>query len=156
MKWYWQQRFSKSGFTLVELLVVVGIILIMTSVIMVSISTVRQKSRDDKRIADAAQIRLAIELYAQQNREYPDYTSNTKIEPDSALYDDLDDFLAANVVDPLGGSSYSYQYNSQFDCGGQIAPAVMVMNLERDQRGNFEDLCGVAGNSDPEYIIVVQ
>lgn len=54
-----------------ELLVVVAIIAILLAVIMVSVSSSRQKGRDAKRIGDMRALSNALELYFAQNRVYP-------------------------------------------------------------------------------------
>lgn len=59
------------GFTLIELLVVIAIIGILSSVVLASLSTARQKSRDAKRISDVGQIQLALELFYDANQTYP-------------------------------------------------------------------------------------
>ncbi|MBI2046291.1 MAG: type II secretion system protein [Parcubacteria group bacterium] len=62
---------KNKGFTLIELLVVIAIIGILSSVVLASLNTARQKSRDAKRIADLKQLQLALELYFDANRAYP-------------------------------------------------------------------------------------
>ncbi len=62
---------SKKGFTLIELLVVIAIIGILSSVVLASLSTARQKSRDAKRISDIGQVQLALELYFDASSSYP-------------------------------------------------------------------------------------
>ena len=63
-----------SGFTLIELLVVIAIIGILSSVVLASLSTARQKSRDAKRISDVGQVQLALELYFDKVQSYPSTT----------------------------------------------------------------------------------
>lgn len=62
----------QSGFTLIEILVVVAIIGIIASVVMVSLSTARSKGRDARRKADLVQLQKALELYENTNSNYPD------------------------------------------------------------------------------------
>ena len=60
------------GFTLVELLVAVGIIGVLASVSIVSINSVRAKARDAKRVADVKTLQNALETYASDNSgQYP-------------------------------------------------------------------------------------
>jgi prepilin-type N-terminal cleavage/methylation domain-containing protein len=65
---------SKKGFTLIELLVVIAIIGILSSVVLASLSTARQKSRDAKRISDLGQVQLALELFFDRIQSYPSTT----------------------------------------------------------------------------------
>ncbi len=62
---------SKRGFTLIELLVVIAIIGILSSVVLASLNSARQKSRDSRRIADLKQLQTALELYYDKNAAYP-------------------------------------------------------------------------------------
>lgn len=59
---------------MVELLVVISIIGILSSVLLASLATARQKSRDGKRISDMDQMRIALELYFDKMDTYPSTT----------------------------------------------------------------------------------
>ena len=84
---------KKGGFTLIELLVVIAIIGILSSVVLASLNTAREKARDARRISDIGQISLALELYFDTNSRYPttaegiadlaaqDYLPSTPIAP---------------------------------------------------------------------------
>lgn len=63
---------KQKGFTLLELLVVIGIIGILVSLITVSFSNAQKSSRDSRRRQDIVAIQNAMEQYYSQNEfEYP-------------------------------------------------------------------------------------
>ena len=62
---------KRTGFTLVELLVVISIVSLLSSVVLASLNSARSKSRDARRVADLKQLQLALELYYDANRNYP-------------------------------------------------------------------------------------
>lgn len=62
---------GRQGFTLIELLTVIAIIGILASIVLVSLTTARQKARDARRISDVKNIQLALEEYYNDNLKYP-------------------------------------------------------------------------------------
>ena len=67
----------KKGFTLVELLMVIAIIGIFTSVVFVSLDGSRAKSRDAVRVGDLKTLSYAAQTYFQENNgEFPDSIDN--------------------------------------------------------------------------------
>lgn len=59
------------GFTLIELLVVIAIIGILSSVVLASLNTARTKGMDAARMADVKSLKMALELYYDDYRTYP-------------------------------------------------------------------------------------
>ena len=59
------------GFTLIEILVVVAIIGILSSVILVGLGPTRARGRDARRIADLRQVQTGLELYFGKCGFYP-------------------------------------------------------------------------------------
>lgn len=65
------QHFRR-GFTLIELLVVVAIIGLLSSIVLASLNTAREKGFDAQRVSDLRSIQNALELYATSNNgRYP-------------------------------------------------------------------------------------
>jgi len=62
---------AQSGFTLLELLVVLAIIGLLASVVIIATQSARSKARDAKRAGDVRQIMNAMEQYHIANNVYP-------------------------------------------------------------------------------------
>lgn len=63
---------KKAGFTLIELMVVITIIGLLSSISVVALNEIRKNSRDSKRISDIERIQTALEFYFMDNANYPD------------------------------------------------------------------------------------
>ena len=67
-----QKKFyNKTGFTLIELMVVIAIIGILSTILYASFDVAKSQSRDKVRMASLKELQLAIELYKAQNGVYP-------------------------------------------------------------------------------------
>lgn len=64
---------KKSGFTLIELLVVIAIIGILSSVVLSSLNTARNKSKNAAVKSGMANLRSEMEMYFAENGKYGDY-----------------------------------------------------------------------------------
>ncbi|MFH1826961.1 MAG: type II secretion system protein [bacterium] len=62
---------KKSGFTLLELLIVLGIMTILFMLGLASYPSTQKKARDSARIADLNNIRASLEIYRSNNSFYP-------------------------------------------------------------------------------------
>ncbi|MDO8520569.1 MAG: type II secretion system protein [bacterium] len=108
---------SKKGFTLIELLVVIAIIGILSSVVLASLSTAREKSRDAKRISDVGQIQLALELFFDSVQSYPSTTPTCVGSTPLCAGDDaavelvtVSGFLPQRPLPPAGSAAvYAYK-----------------------------------------------
>jgi len=99
-------RFT-AGFTLIELLVVIAIIGVLTSIVMVSLSGAKQKSRDARRVADIKTLQLALGLYYNDNLFYPlDMTASSNAVPGSSPQNGLvPAYLPVLPRDPNGAGT---------------------------------------------------
>lgn len=112
----------KSGFTLVELMVVIGIISILAVIVYANISTAGPKARDAERQADLRNLQNAITAYKQKNGRYPamgctpgaDLISG---ENDCATYITglAPQFITVLLRDPKRGAGVGYAYVTNTD-----------------------------------------
>ncbi|MBI2444009.1 MAG: type II secretion system protein GspG [Candidatus Magasanikbacteria bacterium] len=65
------------GFTLIELIVVVAIIGLLSTLAVVALGSARVKARDAKRLSDLKQMQTALELYYTDKNAYPAGTNVT-------------------------------------------------------------------------------
>ncbi len=91
-------RKTAKGFTLIELLVVIAIIGILSSIVLASLNTARQKSRDARRVADLKQVQLAMQLFYDANSSYPT-TTLAALTPT---------YIATVPRDPVGQTDYFF------------------------------------------------
>jgi len=106
---------SEKGFTLIELLVVIAIIGMLSSVVLASMNTARQKARDARRMTDAKALQTAFELVYDDNSRYPlgGVTSGSLVAARnvSTLTTELSDALPKMPADPTNtASDQGYQY----------------------------------------------
>jgi general secretion pathway protein G len=94
----------KKGFTFIELLVVVTIIMVLTTAGAVSYRQTNSSARDSRRKADLEQVRSALELCRAENGSYP-ASLGTSIVCGGVTY------LTNVPVDPKNGQTgYTYTY----------------------------------------------
>jgi prepilin-type N-terminal cleavage/methylation domain-containing protein len=114
-------RSAKRGFTLIELLVVIAIIGILSSVVLASLGTAREKARDATRISDIKNIQLALELYYDSRQSYPGQTTNALYAATGLLdaaawttnpFSEAGNYIPNIPVDPLisRGATFAYSY----------------------------------------------
>jgi prepilin-type N-terminal cleavage/methylation domain-containing protein len=109
---------KKFGFTLIELLVVVAVIGMLVSVIIISLTNARRKSRDTKRLTDMNEIKGGMDLYFLHGSGYPDpglWVTGSTISCNN-------NFIFRVPEDLLAG--YTYQYTtsgySSSGCGSSV------------------------------------
>ncbi len=66
-----RRRKGEQGFTLIELIVVVSIILILAALIVPNLVDIEDRARRNAVIADAKALKIAFDLYFDDNKQYP-------------------------------------------------------------------------------------
>ncbi len=142
------KKINEKGFTLIELLVVIAIIGILSSVVLASLNSARQKSRDARRVSDVKQLQLASELYYDTEGAYPAELTEAEI----------GDYIAAIPTDPQTGNDYPYAVNgdnSDYHIGSDLEQSdhqVLDNDVDFDSAaagwtGGFDG----SDDTDPEY-----
>ncbi len=111
------------GFTLVELLIVIAIIGILSTLLMANFIGIRQRARDAQRKSDVRQIQSALELYRADNGSYPAPAGSngltTNCPNPAAFTANGTTYMAQIPCDPLGASFYhSGNYFYKLTTGG--------------------------------------
>jgi len=135
------KNLNKTGFTLIEILVVIAIISILSMVIFASFEESRKKARDTARSADIQQLAAALKIYGATYGKYPSEADGNCTGSDSfgaggclqvlvtsGLYNAL-------PTDPVNEDDSVYQYsNSCASPSGNNANRYKVWTLgERNQ-----------------------
>lgn len=142
---------NKKGFTLIELLVVIAIIGLLASIVLVSLKSVRAKARDARRAADFHQIVTALEIYLDNNGDYPTGGFDTCSGSWSNGFNTLFSPYLSNVpVDPLnktGGNCstnpyYSFYNPVSWPFGGNCPAGTTILYGTGVETGTFQNDCG--------------
>lgn len=107
-------RLNRSGFTLIEMLVVLGIIGALAAIILAVLNPIEQlrKSSDAKRKSDLAQIQRALEIYNNDNKAYPVSTGTFQI-TGANWGSAWNPYITKVPQDPKSGHTYVYFSNGQ-------------------------------------------
>lgn len=131
---------SRSGFTIVELLIVIVVIAILAAITIVAYNGIQARARDAQRQTDIATIKKALELYYVANNRYPAGSGSTSINSSWSTTADaswanlqtaLQSYISPLPKDPIskqtgagsfpwndaGGYDYSYYGFGSTECG---------------------------------------
>jgi len=152
---------GNSGFTLIEMLIVIAVIAVLAGVVLTGVSGFRQTARDTRRIGDLRNVQNYLELFSNRCGHYP-ISGSTDSDCGSASGDgnlswgELENALsgvASRLPNDPGSTEYEYGYSD-----GGIS-YVLKATLERDNSALQEDVdgtvytidCGTDGPDEREY-----
>ncbi len=135
-----KHKSNQSGFTLIEILVVVAIIGVLANTILVAFTQTRAKARDARRKADLNTLQKAVENYFTTNNGYP-CTDRT---PGNGTCTGAIDFWGAHGVCPPS-QTHGFSGPSGYIPG--LTPS-FVGNLPDDPKPSDGDCAGYAYKSD--------
>lgn len=130
---------SRKGFTLVELLVVISIVGLLSTIAVVSLSTVRKQSRNTKRNADVKQLVTAFSLGLDAGGTYPSTggdawkcisTACTNYLSSNTVDAFFQPFMPNKPTDPNDGNSRGnsgYVYNGASAAAGNLPTIVYFL-----------------------------
>lgn len=118
MKWVDRKQ---TGFTIVELLIVIVIIGILAAIVIVAYNGITGRAKDNQRASDLASVQKLLELYYTDNGGYPKCSGGTgpntpPVLQSGKLWDCLQDELIPKYTNKLptdptsDGASYEYRY----------------------------------------------
>lgn len=111
------KRNKQSGFTIVELLIVIVVIGILAALVVTTYAGIQSKARNSKRQTDIKAIQTQVEAFFANNNYYPSYanlsstswlTSNMKSLDQEALHDPSASGTAITLSQTAGSKVYQY------------------------------------------------
>ncbi len=145
--------FDIKAFTLIELMVVVGIIAILAAVGISIYANAQKIARDGKRIADLQEIQKALEQY---------FAVNNNAYPANANYpSSINSYFPTNAVptDPTNTGAFVYTYNNNAACvpGGQkyvICAKMEGLTSKANSDAAMADACANFAVTAPAFFCV--
>jgi prepilin-type N-terminal cleavage/methylation domain-containing protein len=156
------------GFTLIEILVVVAIIAVLTTLLYTYLTEARKESRDGARGATIEQLKLAMKLIKEDSElpTYPSYPAGVELGWGGGLDSEILRIYPQFTPDSQStgaGGAYGYWYDSSFRCSA-AAQVVLVAHLESANNSNYSSVCTASSPDAPPnswpasevYIQIVQ
>ena len=118
---------NRKGFTLIEMLVVIAIIGLLSSVVIIGLSGAREKARDAKRLSDIRQIQNGLEVAYTAIAGYPAATSgNPPGEPEDPQGDNYKYSTTPTTPPRVTYNLGICLENAEHDTGNTDCPPVLT------------------------------
>lgn len=137
-------RDGESGFTLIEMLIVIAVIAILAGVVLTGVSGFQASARDTRRIGDLRNVQNHLELFFNRCGYYPGTISGGQCAiTNPTSWDDLKSTMetegfTSNFPEELVGTRPDYEYAPSADNLGYVLKA----NLERENSALNDDVDG--------------
>lgn len=117
---------STSGFTIVELLIVIVVIAILAAISIVAYTGIQSRARDNTRTQAVAQIQRALELYRSEHGVYPSHIPTGSANLPAGL----------NVASPHWGTLYHYSIDTRNNWLANLTNGGLVDSVPKDPVNN--------------------
>ncbi len=125
---------KQKGFTLLELLVVIGIIGLLASILVINLTSARRRARDTKRVADLRNLQTAAEDYYGRSGKYPSLLSDLVTGNQIPKWP-MDPLAPAGTV-CVGNSDLCYWY-AAYTPAGALGPQSYHMGASLEDQGSL-------------------
>jgi prepilin-type N-terminal cleavage/methylation domain-containing protein len=102
---------NKKGYTLVEIVIVIGIMALLSGIIFSSFDGAKAKSRDQQRLTDISNIQLGLELYFNKNGSYPKVLMGDTTDPGLVVNAEGVKYIIDIPTPPSKANEDEYKYN---------------------------------------------
>ena len=128
---------KKWGFSLVELLVVISIIAVLTSVLVANFMGMRERARDAQKIQDLNAIKSALRMYYNDKQSYP----LTSVSLTTAL-------VPTYIASVLGSTTYT-------STGDEFKLSIVLETGAGDEDINSQAGCGIVDPAPVDKVFMV-
>jgi prepilin-type N-terminal cleavage/methylation domain-containing protein len=144
MQTYWNSQNHKKGFSLIELLVVITIMVTLMAVLIPNLVDARRKAEDSRRKSELTNIKSGLRLYYNNNSAYPTPIS---------VGNSLDGVGLTDVIPGIMGVNFPYIYGTLPNNGFSLKVALDVGKTDENNLSQLK--CGIsAGETNPAYYMI--